>query len=220
MSVSEAALTTMIVNGQAKNRVRVGLMSRVWRFEYPVRTDHQLLSMNEALKAMARDISDLKVTTRKTLTEANCQANDDVRRHTGNGHCGSGNRGECRESRPAEANNGAMVRSFPYGVVQDAQSVHRQEPAIENVRERYGFRQCVFPASRKGQGDNGPDAHQAYRFDLFGAYQGQHDQRGRVLYPGDISNAHGQNRRLTHVQDRDYRGLAVVRIVPYTGKEE
>ncbi|KAH3869217.1 hypothetical protein DPMN_032379 [Dreissena polymorpha] len=57
--------------------------------------DHQLLSKNEALKAMARDISDLKVTTRKTPTEANCQANDDVR-HTGNGHGGSGNHGECR----------------------------------------------------------------------------------------------------------------------------
>ncbi|KAH3869216.1 hypothetical protein DPMN_032378 [Dreissena polymorpha] len=115
-----------------------------------------------------------------------------------------------------------MVRSFPYGVVQDTQSVHRQEPAIENVRERFGFRQCVSPASRKGQGDNGPDAHQAYRFDLFGnpAYQGQQDQRGRVLFPGDIGNAHGQNRQPTHVQDRDYCGLPVVRMAPYSGKEE
>ena len=177
--------------------------------------DRQLLSMNEALKAMARDLRDLKGTTHKTPTEANCQANDDVRRHTGN-------HGECCESRPADANNGAMVRPFLNEGVQDAQSVHRREPAIENVRERYGFRQNVSPASRKGQGDNGPDAHQAYRFDIFGnpAYQSQQDQRGRVLSPGDHGNAHGQYRRPTHVQDRDYRRLPAVRMAQYTGKEE
>ncbi|KAH3877750.1 hypothetical protein DPMN_001628 [Dreissena polymorpha] len=84
--------------------------------------------MNEALKAMARDIRDLKVTTHKTPTEANCQANDDVRRHTGN-------HGECCESQPEDANNGAMVRPFLNEVVQDAQSVHMQEPAI---RKRTG----------------------------------------------------------------------------------
>ncbi|KAH3694969.1 hypothetical protein DPMN_082416 [Dreissena polymorpha] len=65
------------------------------------------------MKAMARDISDLKVTTRKTPTEANSQANDDVRLHIGNGHGGSGSHGERRESRPADANNGAMLRPFP-----------------------------------------------------------------------------------------------------------
>ncbi|KAH3888476.1 hypothetical protein DPMN_012511 [Dreissena polymorpha] len=180
--------------------------------------DRQLLSMNEALKAMARDIRDLKVTTHKTPTEANCKANNDVRRHTGN----HGNHGECCESRPADANNGAMVRPFLNEVVQDAQSVHRREPAIENVRERYGFRQYVFPASRKGQGDNGPDAHQAYRFDIFGnlAYESQQNQRGRVLSPGDHGNAHGQYRRPTHVQDRDYRRLPAARMAQNTSKEE
>ncbi|KAH3888112.1 hypothetical protein DPMN_012137 [Dreissena polymorpha] len=144
----------------------VGPEGRVSGSNFNRYLDHQLLSMNEALKAMARDISDVKVMTRKTTMEANCQANDDVRGHTGNGHGGSGNHGECREPRPADANNGAMVRSFSYEVVQNAQSVHRREPAIESVRERYGSRRYVSPVGRKGQGDNGPDAHQAYRFDL------------------------------------------------------
>ncbi|KAH3803434.1 hypothetical protein DPMN_131695 [Dreissena polymorpha] len=38
VSVTEAALMTMIVNGRAENLVGVGMMSRVRRVEYPVRT--------------------------------------------------------------------------------------------------------------------------------------------------------------------------------------
>ncbi|KAH3886941.1 hypothetical protein DPMN_010954 [Dreissena polymorpha] len=70
--------------------------------------------MNEGLKAMARDISDLKVTTRKTPTKANCQANDDMRRHTGNGHGGSVWLGRGRMVRPivAEAGRGGSTICF------------------------------------------------------------------------------------------------------------
>ncbi|KAH3736873.1 hypothetical protein DPMN_043448 [Dreissena polymorpha] len=55
------------------NRADVkGPEGRVSGSDFNRNLDHQWLSMNEALKAVARDIRDLKVTTRKTPTEANC----------------------------------------------------------------------------------------------------------------------------------------------------
>ena len=84
-----------------------GPEDRVSGSDFNRNLDRRLFSINEALKAMASEISDLKVTERKTPTEANCEANDEVRRHTGNGHYGSGSHGS--ESRPADANNGAII---------------------------------------------------------------------------------------------------------------